>query len=324
MSIPAPLLQSLVHDACTAPSSHNTQPWHFLAGGDRIALLADRTRALPVNDPHDRELTISCGAALMALRVAAAGAGLGARPVLLPEGDDADTLAAVALVAGDADAALAGLAPFLARRRTWRKPFEDRPVEPGVLDALAAAARTEGAGLHRLEGESKQQAADLVAEGDRRQWDDPRWRRELAMWMHPRRSGDGLAMPGPVVPVARAVVRHFDMGRGVAAHDAGLATDSPLLVVLSTAADQPVDWLRAGQALQRTLLLACRHGLQASYLNQPVQDAALRERLRAITGGGAHPQLLLRFGHAGASLPPTPRRPLAEVLDIVADDGAAA
>jgi hypothetical protein len=29
-----------------------------------IDVLADRTRALPVNDPEDRELTISCGCAV--------------------------------------------------------------------------------------------------------------------------------------------------------------------------------------------------------------------------------------------------------------------
>ena len=36
---------------------------------ETVELLADRTRALPVNDPQDRELTISCGCALFNLRV---------------------------------------------------------------------------------------------------------------------------------------------------------------------------------------------------------------------------------------------------------------
>ncbi|WP_229440580.1 hypothetical protein [Massilia sp. BSC265] len=55
-----------------APSSHNTQPWLFRMAESSIDLFADRTRALPVNDPDDRELTISCGCALMHLRIAAA------------------------------------------------------------------------------------------------------------------------------------------------------------------------------------------------------------------------------------------------------------
>lgn len=70
-----PSIRSMLEAAVRAPSSHNTQPWLFAVRPDGIALYADRTRALPVNDPHDRELTVSCGAALLQLRVAAAAAG---------------------------------------------------------------------------------------------------------------------------------------------------------------------------------------------------------------------------------------------------------
>ena len=56
--------------AVLAPSSHNSQPWHFVLQDDSVLVCADRTRALPVVDPFDRELVISCGAALFNLRVA--------------------------------------------------------------------------------------------------------------------------------------------------------------------------------------------------------------------------------------------------------------
>jgi hypothetical protein len=51
--------QDLVRQAILAPSSHNTQPWIFRVRAESVELYADRTRALPVNDPLDRELTIS-------------------------------------------------------------------------------------------------------------------------------------------------------------------------------------------------------------------------------------------------------------------------
>lgn len=311
----ADAMRAIVHRATLAPSSHNTQPWRFRLTASAIDLHADRTRALPVNDPFDRELVISCGAALMALRAAAAEAGLGSRVHLLPDGPDADRLARVELSADPADADLAALAPFIERRRTYRKAFDDRQVAPEAIETVSSAAACEDARLLTLGPEQRRSAGEFVAEGDREQWDDPRWRRELAMWMHPRRDGDGLSVPALAAPIAQAVVRTFDMGNGVAAKDQQLLTASPWLTVMTTAEDDVRSWLHAGQALQRALLAGCRHGLQASYLNQPVEVPALRARLQSLLGTADHPQLLMRWGHAADVLPQAPRRPLDAVLE---------
>jgi hypothetical protein len=117
-------------------------------------------------------------------------------------------------------------------------------------------------------------------------------------------------------PIAQAVVRRFDMGKGVAAKDEELLLGSPWLTVLTTALDEPVAWLKAGQALQRALLVARRHGLQASYLNQPVEIAPLRKRLQGLLGADGHPQLLMRWGYPTQDVPPATRRPVHSVLDM--------
>lgn len=312
-----PPLRRLVEAAALAPSSHNTQPWLFRAAGDAIELLADRTRALPVNDPHDRELTISCGCALFNLRVAAAAAGFRAEVALLPDAADPDILARVRLAPATATATPdeATLHPAIAERRTYRERFAATPVDAQAQEALTQAAAIEGATLIALETPSQRLAtAALVAEGDAALWTNPSWRRELAAWMHPRRRGDGLTLPALAVPIAQMVVRTFDMGHGVAAKDHQLADESPLLALLSTDGDAPRDWLRAGQALQRLLLQGVRLGLQASYLNQPVQVAALRPRLQQLTGRPGQAQVLLRIGVPAKTLPAAPRRPVADVL----------
>ncbi|HRP25542.1 hypothetical protein [Thauera sp.] len=314
----ADAIRALVQRAVLAPSSHNTQPWRFRATASAIDLLADRTRALPVNDPFDRELIISCGAALMALRAASADAGRGTRVHLLPDDTDGDWLARVELTADPADTDLAALGPLIEQRRTYRKAFDAREVSPDVVASVTSSVAAQGARLLTLDIEQRQVAGALVAEGDRQQWDDPRWRRELAMWMHPRRDGDGLSIPALAAPIAQAVVRTFDMGNGVAAKDQQLLTASPWLTVLTTAGDDVQSWLHAGQALQCALLVGCRHGLQASYLNQPVEVPKLRTRLQALLGTVDHPQLLMRWGHPTEALPPAPRRPPEAVLEAVA------
>lgn len=307
--------KSMIALATLAPSSHNTQPWFFRVSGSAIDLYADRMRALPVNDPDDRELTISCGCALMNLRIATADEGFGVNVALLPDPAEPDLLARVSF-SGQSDALPeeSALMECVGRRRTYRKRFASREVSSPVVDQLVAAARREGARLVPLVADhDRQQAADLAAAGDAMQWADPKWRRELAAWMHPRRKGDGLAVPALAAPVAQLVVRTFDMGGGVGAKDRELAEASPLLAVMNTDGDSPRDWLLAGQALQRTLLVACRNGLQASYLNQPIQVATLRPKLQNLVGAG-FPQVFLRAGYPVEEIQSAPRRPLEELI----------
>lgn len=315
MNLSVPQLQNLVQAATLAPSSHNTQPWLFRLEGTVIDLLADRTRALPVNDPDDRELTISCGCALFNLRVAAAAAGLQAQVEPWPDAADSDLLARVQLSPTGAQQADAALQATMSGRHTCRERFAATAIDPMALSSLADAVHREAATLAMLDTDDQRlAAAALVAEGDAMLWANPSWRRELAAWMHPRRRGDGLTLPALAIPVAQMVVRTFDMGHGVAAKDRQLADESPVLAVLSTEGNSPRDWLAAGQALQRLLLVGVRLGLQASYLNQPMQVAALRPKLQQLTGRPGYPQLLLRIGVPTQTLPAAPRRPLTDVL----------
>jgi nitroreductase len=319
--IDAEQIRSLLAYAILAPSSHNTQPWRFRISNNCVALYADRSRALPANDSHDRELTISCGCALMNLRVAAAHQGLGMACTLTPDETDKDLLALVSFNLIDTSSPDgAELFDAIEDRRTCRQRFEPDAVPAPLLNALAAAATEEGCWLEVIETEANRQAcAALVAQGDSMQWSNPDWRQELANWMHPGREGDGLTVPGIVAPIAQAVVRTFDMGNGVAANDRQLADKSPVLAVLGTAGDGVTDWLAAGQALQKVLLTAQSRGLQASYLNQPIQIEVLRPELQNLLSQDGFPQILLRLGFADVEIEATPRRPLDDVVDEVTD-----
>jgi hypothetical protein len=129
----------------------------------------DRTRALPANDPDDRELTISCGCALKNLRVAAADEGSGVRVQLLPELENPDLLARMSLSAqSNVNIEESQLAEAIDRRHTYRKPFSTRAVDRSILNQLIGASEREGANVHPLLAEEdRQQAVDLVTEGDK-------------------------------------------------------------------------------------------------------------------------------------------------------------
>jgi nitroreductase len=314
-------LHFLLNYAVLAPSGHNTQPWLFKVSHGVVELHADRTRCLPVVDPEDRALVISCGAALFFLRVAIRHFGQADEVRTFPNPDDPDLLAEVRLGAPyEATAEEHQLFEAIRERRTNRSPFQEREIPQEVLDALEAAAREEGAWLRIVQdGATKNAVADLVAEGDRAQWSDRRFRRELAAWMHPNRTRSRDGMPGyafgfgEIMSLAGPLVmRTFDMGAGRAAQDRQLAEGSPVLAVLGTETDTPIEWLSAGQALGRVLLRARAEGVYASYLNQPIEVPELRPRLRDVVGASGLPQLLLRMGY-GPGVRLTPRRPVTEV-----------
>ena len=315
--------QYLLNFAVLAPSSHNTQPWLFRIDGETLELYADRRRALPVVDPHDRELTISCGAVLEHLLTALGHFGHAGEVELLPDPEDQpDLLARVGFgPATEPETQTSARFAAIPRRRTTRRPFDAAPIATDLLAKLATGVREAGADVvFIVDRRAKADVADMVSEGDRRQFADPSFRRELAAWIHSRRgdSHDGISFSAfggaDILSFAgAAVVRTFDMGDGVAAKDHDLAEHSPVLALIATDEDRPEYWLSAGRALSNLLLDATAAGLTAAYLNQPVEIESLRHRLADDVGPQGIPQLLLRLGK-GPEVEPAVRRSVREVL----------
>ena len=316
-------LRFAVNYAILAPSSHNTQPWRFLIERDTVQVCADRRRALPVTDPFDRELLISCGAALFNLRAALARFGCAYDITTFPYPSEPDVLAQLRVhPQGHLDSEIAALVPAITRRVTDRHAFPMESIAPGMQAAWRGSAIDEGVALSFADAEqTRMEIAELIAEVDRVQFQDASFRRELAAWIHPSRSSDGMpaysqgvhALLDFATPIVSLAIRTFDVGGGVAASHRRLAQGSPLLACFATTMDDAPAWLATGQALQRVLLVAADAGYAASYLNQPIEVPQFRSRLRQLTGCETYPQLLLRIGRGGAQ-PHSPRRPLSEVL----------
>jgi nitroreductase len=316
-------LQFAVNYAVLAPSIHNTQPWRFKITDDSVELYADRRRAMPIADPVGRQLTISCGAALFNMRVALSHFGEDLKVTTLPDPSDPDLLARVT-IAGPRDPGPTWHPLFYAitERVTHRRPFTEGSLPEPRQKALKTAAQQEGAWLALIEGDEARRAlAELVAKGIRTQYADPRFRREVAAWIHPARSGDGLPVYSDgenerldfAAPAVAAAIRALDIGESLARSDLELAKGSPLLACLGTQGDDPASWLAAGQALCHVLLEATRHQLAASFMNQPVEIPELRLQLGQMLDPNGFPQIVLRLGR-GSGQKHTPRRPPDDVL----------
>lgn len=314
-------LRFLVGYAVLAPSGHNAQPWFFCIYPDRIEVFADRTRALPVVDPYDRALVMSCGAAVANLALAAAHFGLRVA-IDLPHSYHDDLLATVRLLGRcERDESTEDLFHAIVHRRTNRRPFLDEIPPIGLIERASTLASEHDVHIHWIvDAATKHVLAQLIAEGDRAQLADPRFRRELASWVHSRRSAsrDGLSgyamgMPDVLSPVGALVIRTFDVGKGQAAKDVALAEGSPVLAVFSTDHDEPAQWLATGQAMQKVLLAITAAGFSASFLNQPIEVDFLRPSLALTLGTTRYPQLMIRIGR-GPAIEPALRRPVRDVI----------
>ncbi|MFG2758519.1 Acg family FMN-binding oxidoreductase [Streptomyces wuyuanensis] len=314
------VVTSLVRDATAAPSMHNAQPWRFryLAGSGAIRLLGDPGRAMTRSDPQQRALHLGCGAALFNLRVAVAHAGREPDTVLLPDPAEPWLLAEVQPdrpVRPDDD--LAAFHPAIHRRHTSRFPFTDEDVPSGILDGLRAAARMEGARLHVPGAWHVQEVLDLLHDAESREALDPEAREELLRWTGATSSGDGIPAHafGPRQHDVTAPVRDFAAGRAVAGRGSATFEKRPRLALLGTPHDGVLDWLTAGQALERVLLQATLDGLVTSLTSQALERPELRWALRDPTSPMGHVQMVIRLGY-GPEGPKTPRRPVEDVLEF--------
>ena len=319
-----PAARDILTSATRAPSGHNAQPWSFRVLADAVEVWSDYNRRLPVVDPDDRELHISCGAALFGVRLALAGLGIGSAVTLLPDPARPQLLARATAIgrrpATDLETRLLAEIPY---RRTTRTPFTDQDIPVPVRVTLGEHAVVEAVSLRWVEHEGERRGiATLVADGERAQQTDPAFRAELARWTGARAAARGEGVPvfsfglgAGAGHAAAFAMRDFAVGAHSNPRSRAQAEEHPVIFVLATAGDTAADWLRAGQGLMRVLLAATAEGLSASYLNQPLEIRGLRNKVREELRLDGHPQMILRLGHPGAPpARPTPRRPVSDVL----------
>ena len=312
----------LVAAAATAPSILNTQPWSFEIRDHTIELYEDPDRAILRRiDPIGRQLTISCGAALFNMRVTAAHLGRALDVALLPDPTKPRLLATVNIGARiPVRGPDAILQPAIRRRHTHRRAFSGRSVPGAIVRELVEAAQLEQAALFVMSRRERAWLFDLIALSNAVLVDDPGYDGDLAHWTdgNPRRH-DGIPPSsfGTTSVSGSPPMRDFAHADPRTSVPQQRYPTDPCVAILSTSHDTPMAWLDAGQALQRVLLLATVRGLSASFLNQPLETAEIRDELFPYR----HPQMIMRLGYAQPDVA-TPRRPLTDIIRHESDSGS--
>lgn len=304
---PSRLFEWLEPFAAPARCGCQRRPWSLVRRDDRLELRLSPEDARFSSYAAYREGFVCAGAATENLHIALYHAGFAGSVDLLPDRGDPSLLAVLRpgghKKPSPEDEALFA---YLSRPLT-PTPLERRrgTVAPALLALLRHVARQHGTWLDVVADSGRRQrleeifleAAELERPGL------PRQNRFAAI--------DGR--PTDAAPGECTTLTDLIGALGSSVRDAPVAapeedasgkarvTEAPILLILGTHSDWPLDWLLAGQALQHILLHASTHGLATTFLNAPLRHPLLRERIRGITGH-AEPQVIARldFGSPGS------------------------
>jgi nitroreductase len=332
-----------LHAAILAANPHDTQPWLFEVGDETITVYADRERNLGAFDPFRREMHLGLGCAIENLCHAAKAYGYTAfvRPVpgkltLSPP----DTPVAVAHISMDpAPAERDLLFEAIPDRHTHRGLYLEKPVEARALNLLSALVDGEGVRVAFLTGGRTRSAMrNLIVDATERIVSDRAMSAASARWIRTGRREvdqhrDGVTVDAAgLSPEAVMLAKLMpDVGGEIGDQywlDNTKLTQvhAPVLgMILVKDRLDLAGALNAGRAWQRLHLAATRLGLACQPLNQPVEcidrNAQLRradsyrKALMALArSSDFEPTFVFRLGYAQKPAPPSPRRPLDDVI----------
>jgi nitroreductase len=307
----------LVRYATLAANSHNTQPWKFTIGEDRITIAADFDRRCPAVDPDDHHLFASLGCAAENLVHAAAVAGLKATPAV-----EGDTIAVTLEPAPPAASALFAAIP---RRQSTRIVYNYKPAPNAALRHLEQAGMGDGVSVIVITDRSRiANIIDYVVEGNTAQMRDKPFLDELKSWMrfneaHAVATMDGLfarASGNPELPgwLARLLLPLVFTERGENdKYRLHIESSAGVAVFVSEKSDKG-HWVEAGRACQRFALQTTALGLKSAFINQPVEGPRLRQQFASFLGiGDRRADIVMRFG-TGPEMPKSLRRPVDAVV----------
>lgn len=336
---------ALVAAGVLASNPHNTQPWIFRVGDDRIDILADTSRNLGTFDPYLREMHVGLGCAIenMVLAAAPNGYAVTVAPAggsLLDIGTRDAPLLAATLHLTRADAPDDPLYDAIPKRHTNRNPYDLARGFPGdLLQTFAAFEHDAGAKLFLFRegaaydslGAAVIGATDEIVADHAMIEDSHRWFRDGPDEIERERSGLELDTVG-LSPALLAVAKMLpplpaEQSHGTWAkqtRDTYVPTAALLGLIAAHDRYDRAQALAAGRLWQRIHLAAGAAGLAMHPLNQPVEmidrerqlgaEPKAEARLAAVTGDEAwQPTFVFRGGYAIREAAVSARRSLETV-----------
>lgn len=336
-------VDAVVHAATRAPSGGNVQPWHITANAQRLEIRLDPTCTTAM-DVRYRASYLAIGAALHNARIAAAASAL-LGPIKIEDHDHEHPVVTMKFGHGT-DNALAARYGAMLDRTTNRSLGTPQPIAEDLVRLLTDTSAHEGARLTVLtDRDDLETAAHILAESDRIRFLTEHLHREMISELRwppidsvetgidvrslELDSADLAALDIAARPDVMERLRTWDLGRALGQSTRDRVVSSSALAVITVGGTQPTDFIRAGQAVESTWILAQSAGLSVQpmspvflYAQQlseltdlsPHYATTLHTLQRDFTTlAGTEPDesfaLILRLSHAPAPSVRSARRP---------------
>lgn len=329
--------------AILAANPHDTQPWLFEVRDESITVYADRARNLGSFDPFRREMHLGLGCAIENLVRAAGVYGYTAyvRPVTgkLTNSPPNEPKPAAHITLDPGNPGRDELFEAIPNRHTHRGVYLDKPVDATLLRELATVATSDDVRVVFLtEKAARADMAALMVGATERIIGDPQMSTDSSRWIRTGRSDiekhrDGVTIDAAGLSSTTVMFGKLmpDMSASTQdeywlANTRDVHVHAPVFgVILVRDRFDMVSAIAAGRAWQRLHLAATARGIVGQPINQPVEcidrnlqlgrpDTFQKDLIKLANAPGWQPTFTFRLGYAEKPAPPSPRRPLEDVL----------
>jgi DNA-binding NarL/FixJ family response regulator len=323
------IITDAVRLACRAPSLHNSQPWRLVVGEQSVQLFADPGRIVRAADTSGREALLSCGVLLDHFRVAMAAAGFRANVDRFPDPDNWLHIATLTFTPVEfVTDRQRQRANAILLRRTDRLPFAAPPAWDRFEAQLHDTVDGPSVRVDAIPDHLRPQLAEASQLTESFRLYDSSYHSELRWWTAALEFSEGIPHSSLV---SAAESDRVDVGRTFPVtrnreRRPEVDEDRSRIVVLSTCDDSREAVLRCGERLSAVLLDATVVGFATCTLTHITEIASSRALVAGLidqSDQDTTPQVLIRVGLAPSIEdvpPPTPRRPIGEVLNVARED----
>lgn len=312
-------LEILVKFACIAPSSHNTQPWHFTILNNEIIVRPNLDRRLKYSDPSDRFLFISLGAALYNLETASSAYGLSFSITQITSSPEETEFRFTYqnLEAKNIDRTTL---LNIINRHTNRFPYQNKALEENLLLGLKNFL-PHGITLTNFKTENeKKQLVDITNKSIILAYSDKLFRKELSEWIKPSLKKYELGMPGysilvpfPFSFILPWIIKNFNISKMQQKMHKDWILNTGACAVLSGEDNIP-SWINTGKAYEAMAIYAESLGIRTGIIGAPIQIGDSYLDLQKLTKQVTRPQLFFRIGFAKKIKDPSPRLQIQKIL----------